>query len=66
MLNAASLSDDLAGFRPGDRVHSFASPKERNQEKATRVCRPAARGSHAVGTEIGKRRNSLRSDSRRF
>ncbi|MDB5855400.1 MAG: hypothetical protein JWR22_3441, partial [Herminiimonas sp.] len=39
-----------------DRVHSFAPPKERNQEKAARVCRPAARGSHAVGTEIGKRR----------
>jgi hypothetical protein len=38
-------------------VHSFASPKERNPEKATRVCRPAARGPHAVGgTETGKRR----------
>jgi hypothetical protein len=56
VLNTASLSGDHAGFRPGNRVHSFASPKERNQEKATRVCRPAARGPHASGTEIGKRR----------
>jgi hypothetical protein len=56
VLDTTSLSGDVAGFRPGDRVHSFASPKERNQEKATRVCRPAARGAHASGTEIGKRR----------
>jgi hypothetical protein len=36
VLDTRSLSGGQAGFRPGDRVHSFASPKERNQETATR------------------------------
>ncbi|MDB5854112.1 MAG: hypothetical protein JWR22_2153, partial [Herminiimonas sp.] len=43
------------GIRPGGRPLLLLRQKKR-QEKATRVCRPATRGSHAVGTEIGKRR----------
>ena len=43
------------GVRPGGRVTSFASPKEVTKKRRPRRCRPAARGAHAAGAEIGKR-----------
>jgi hypothetical protein len=51
-----SLPDDQAGSRPGSRPTSFASPKDVGEKRRPRRCRPAARGAHAAGTEIGKRR----------
>ena len=50
------LPDDQAGSRPGSRPTSFASPKDVGEKRRPRRCRPAARGAHAAGAEIGKRR----------
>ena len=44
----------------------FCFAKKVGQKRRPRGRRPATRGTHVAGTEIGKRRNSLRSDSRRF
>src|SRR3954452_8925781 len=49
------LPDDQAGSRPGSRPTSFASPKDVGEKRRPRRWRPATRGPHAAGTEIGKR-----------
>src|SRR3954464_14962040 len=49
------LPDDQAGFRPGSRPTSFASPKDVGEKRRPRRWRSATRTAHAAGTEIGKR-----------